>query len=154
MEWENYGTRRRGDAEHEPLDLDGITGTIVDAAVKIHIGLGPGLLESVYEVVLADTLRERGLHVERQKGVPIEYDGMQFHEGFRVDLLVESIVVVELKSVEKIAPVHMKQVLTYIRLLHLQVGLLINFGGATLKEGLHRIVNNLPSTASRIGNRV
>lgn len=129
-------------------ELDEITGTIVDAAVKRHQSLGPGLLESVYEVVLARDLDRRGLRVERQKSVPFEYDGLRFDEGLRVDLLVEGCVVVELKSVEKLAPVHGKQLLTYLRLLHLQVGLLLNFGAGTMKEGLHRVVNNLPFSAS------
>ncbi len=128
-------------------ELDDITGSIVDSAMKIHIELGPGLLESVYEVVLARALEKRGFSVERQKGIRFEYDGMVFEEGFRVDLLVEESVIVELKSVEKLAPVHGKQVLTYLRLMKLPVGLLINFGAATLKEGLHRIVNNLPTSA-------
>jgi GxxExxY protein len=129
-------------------ELDEITGAIVDAALKIHIELGPGLLESVYEVVLSRTLEKRGFSVERQKAIRFEYDGMVFEEGFRTDLLVEGRVVVELKSVEKLAPVHSKQLLTYLRLMNLPVGLLVNFGAATLKEGLHRIVNNLPTSAS------
>lgn len=129
-------------------ELDEITGTVVDASVKIHMELGPGLLESVYEAVLARTLEKRGFQVERQKAIRFEYDGMVFEEGFRTDLIVENRVVVELKSVEKLAPVHSKQLLTYLRLMNLPVGLLINFGAATLKEGLHRIVNNLPSSAS------
>ncbi len=129
-------------------ELDDITGTIVDAAVKIHIDLGPGLLESVYEIVLARALEKRGFYVERQKPIRFEYDGMIFEDGFRTDLLVEGRVVVELKSVEKLAPVHSKQLLTYLRLIKLPVGLLINFGAATLKEGLHRIVNQLPASAS------
>ena len=128
--------------------LDDITGAVVDASLKIHMGLGPGLLESVYEVVLARALELRGFRVERQKAIRFEYEEMIFEEGFRIDLLVEGCVVVELKSVEKLAPVHSKQVLTYLRLMNLQVGLLINFGAATLKEGLHRIVNNLPPSAS------
>jgi len=129
-------------------ELDDITGAVVDAALKIHMDLGPGLLESVYESVLARALQRRGLQVERQKTIRFEYDGMVFEEGFRTDLLVEGRVVVELKSVENLAPVHSKQLLTYLRLMNLQVGLLINFGAATLKEGLHRIVNNLPNSAS------
>ena len=131
-----------------PRELDDITGAIVDASLKIHRDLGPGLLESVYEAVLARALERRGLRVERQKAIRFEYDGMVFEEGLRLDLLVESRVVVELKSVEKLAPVHSKQVLTYLRLLKLPVGLLINFGAATLKEGLHRIVNHLEPSAS------
>jgi len=132
-------------------DIDEITGSIVDAAYKIHTGLGPGLLESVYEAVLERELEKRGLVVERQKVISFEYEGMRFEEGLKVDLLVEGTVVVELKSVEKFAPVHAKQVLTYLRLLHLPVGLLINFGAPTIKEGLQRIVNNYqPSAASRL----
>jgi GxxExxY protein len=130
------------------MELDEITGTIVDAALKIHVELGPGLLESVYEVVLARALQNRGLCVERQKAVPFQYDGVLFEEGFRADLVVEGQVIVELKSVEELAPVHSKQLLTYLRLMDLPVGLLINFGAATLKEGLHRIVNNLSPTLS------
>lgn len=130
------------------MEVDDITGAIVDAALKIHIDLGPGLLESVYEAVLAKALQKRGLKVEQQKAIRFEYDGMTFDEGFRIDLLVADTVIVELKSVEKLAPVHGKQILTYLRLMNLPVGLLINFGGATLKEGLQRVVNNLPSSDS------
>jgi GxxExxY protein len=128
--------------------LDDITGEIVDAAFMLHTGLGPGLLESVYETVLARELLRRGLQVERQKPVSFHYDGLDFNDGFRVNLMVESRVIVEIKSVEKLAPVHSKQLLTYLRLLNLPVGLLINFGAPTLKDGLHRIVNGLPRTAS------
>jgi GxxExxY protein len=128
--------------------LDDITGAVVDAAMKIHMEIGPGLLESVYEAVLARALERRGFQVERQKVIRFEYDGMVFEEGFRTDLLVEGRVIVELKSVEKLAPVHSKQLLTYLRLMKLPVGLLINFGAATLKEGLHRVVNNFESSAS------
>ena len=129
-------------------ELDDITGAVVDAAMNIHMELGPGLLESVYEAVLARALERRGFRVERQKVIRFEYDGMVFEEGFRADLIVDERVVVELKSVEKLAPVHSKQLLTYLRLMNLPVGLLINFGAATLKEGLHRIVNNLQPSAS------
>jgi iron complex transport system substrate-binding protein len=134
-------------------EIDDITGIVVDAAYRIHTGLGPGLLESVYEAVLALELERRGLCVERQVAVSFDYDGMHFEEGLRIDLLVEGVVIVELKSVEKLAPVHSKQLLTYLRLMKLSVGLLINFGGATLKEGLHRIVNNYtpsPSASPRL----
>ena len=130
------------------MELDEITGAIVDSAMKIHKDLGPGLLESVYEAVLAKALQKRGLLVERQKAIEFEYDGIKFEEGFRIDLLVDGRVIVELKSVEKLSAVHGKQVLTYLRLINLPVGLLINFGAATLKEGLQRVVNNLPSSAS------
>ena len=130
------------------MELDEITGAIIDCSIKIHIELGPGLLESVYETVLARSLDKRGLRVERQQVIRFEYDGMVFEEGFRIDLLVEGRVIVELKSVEKLAPVHSKQLLTYLRLTNLHVGLLINFGAATLKEGLHRIVNKLSASDS------
>lgn len=129
-------------------DMDEITGEIVDAAFKLHTGLGPGLLESVYEAVLARELGRRGLKVQRQTPVSFEFDGMRFDEGFRVDLLVEDCVVVELKSVEKIAPVHPKQLLTYLRLMNLPVGLLIHFGAETLKKGIDRVVNNYTPSLS------
>ena len=119
-------------------EIDEITGAIVDCAFNIHVGLGPGLLESVYEAVLARDLERRSLRVQRQVAVSFEFDGMHFSEGLRIDLLVDDLVIVELKSVERLAPVHSKQLLTYLRLMNLSVGLLINFGGATLKEGLHR----------------
>lgn len=128
--------------------LDEITGAIVDAAYRLHTGLGPGLLESVYEMVLARDLARRGFQVERQKIVAFDYDGMHFADGLRIDLLVSSRVVVEIKSVERLLPVHPKQLLTYLKLLNLPVGLLINFGAPTLKEGLHRVVNNLQPSAS------
>lgn len=135
--------------------LDEIMGEIVDAAVKLHVRLGPGLLDSVYEAALARELARRGLHVSRQMPIAFEFDGMHFEEGFRIDLLVEASVVVELKSVERLAPVHSKQVLTYLRLLNLPVGLQINFGESTLKEGLHRVVNNyVPAPAGSSHLRV
>jgi iron complex transport system substrate-binding protein len=110
--------------------------------------LGPGLLETVYEVVLAKLLKEQGLKVERQKSIPIRYAGCSFEEGFRADLVVEGLVLVELKSVESLSPVHSKQVLTYLRLLDLPLGLLINFGAASFKEGCKRIVNGRQSFVS------
>jgi GxxExxY protein len=129
-------------------ELDDITGLIVDSAVRIHRELGPGLLESVYELVLERELVVRGLTVERQKPICFSYDGLVFENAFRVDLLVDERVVVEIKSVDRLAPVHGKQLLTYLRLMNLPVGLLINFGGITLKEGLRRIVNQLSPSAS------
>ena len=116
---------------------------IVDAAVSVHRNLGPGLLESVYEVVLADALRRRGLRVERQVSVPIEYSGITFDEGFRADIIVESKVILELKSVEKLSNVYKKQLLTYLRLTGLKLGYLLNFGEALMKEGIIRMVNSL-----------
>jgi GxxExxY protein len=125
------------------LDLNKISGEIVDAAFHIHSKLGPGLLESVYEIILAKELEKRGFCVERQKAIPIEFEGTSFDEGFRADLIVENAVIVELKSVEQIAPVHSKQLLTYLRLLDYRLGLLINFGAPIIKEGIKRIVNRL-----------
>jgi GxxExxY protein len=140
----------RGDTEGAE-DLDGITGEVIDASIKIHRELGPGLLESVYEAVLSRDLARRGLDVERQKTVAFDYDGMHFEEGLRIDLLVNGCVIIELKSVEKLSPMHGKQLLTDLRLMKLPVGLLINFGAATLKEGLQRVVNNLsPSAPPRL----
>jgi GxxExxY protein len=134
---------RRG-AEAQRAELDRITGVVIDEAIDLHRNLGPGLLESVYESVLAKLLKDRGLEVERQKRIVFEYAGIAFDEGLKVDLLVERLVVVELKSVERLAEVHAKQVLTYIKLLRLPVGLLINFGDVTLKSGLRRMVNHYP----------
>lgn len=114
---------------------------VVDTAFHLHRNLGPGLLESVYEAVLAHELKARGLRVERQKPVPIHYHDVKLDEGFRLDLLVEQKLIVELKSVEEIHPVHPKQVLTYLRLMDLPLGLLINFGAPLLKHGLKRVVN-------------
>lgn len=116
---------------------------IVDAAFQVHTKLGPGLLETVYEVVLAHELKKRGLAVERQVAVAVKYDGMIFDEGFRADIIVNNKVIVELKSVETIAPIHKKQVLTYLRLADKRLGLLINFGAPLIKNGISRIVNNL-----------
>ena len=130
-------------------NLDDITGAIVNAAIRVHKELGPGLLETVYEVVLARILAREGFFVERQCPMSFEFEGLTFTEAFRADLLVERRVIVELKSVEKLAPVHGKQLLTYLRVMKFPVGLLINFGASTLKEGLHRIVNNfIPSESS------
>ena len=129
-------------------DLELLAREVVDCSFRLHKDMGPGLLESVYEAVLARDLVRRGLRVERQKVVRFEYEGMEFEEGLRVDLLVEGCVVVELKSVEKLAAVYKKQVLTYLRLMQLPVGLLLNFGASTMKEGLQRIVNNLNPSAS------
>jgi GxxExxY protein len=133
------------------ISLDDVTGEIVDAAYKLHTGLGPGLLESVYEVVLARDLERRGLRAVRQEPISFDYDGLHFHDCLRLDLLVEDCVIVEIKSVEKLLPVHLKQLLTYLRLVRLPVGLLINFGAPTMKEGLQRVVNQLiPSASSRL----
>ena len=117
---------------------------IVDAALKIHRSLGPGLLESVYEATLAHELRTRGLQVTQQLGVPVNYDGVRLGLGFRADLVVGHKVLVEIKSVELIAPVHRKQLQTYLRLMGLHLGLLINFNVELIKDGIQRVVNRLP----------
>jgi GxxExxY protein len=116
---------------------------IVDVAYHIHVKLGPGLLESVYEASLVHELKKRGLSVEAQVGVPVEWDGVNLDIGFRADVIAERKVVVELKSVEEIAPVHKKQLLTYLRLTRCHLGLLINFGAALIKGGITRVVNDL-----------
>lgn len=117
---------------------------VVNAVYRVHTRLGPGLLESVYETVLAYELRTRGVSVERQLPIAIRYDEIVFDEGFRADLMVERQVIVELKSVEQLAPVHKKQLLTYLRLADKRLGLLINFGAPLIKDGIVRIVNGLP----------
>jgi len=114
---------------------------ILDGAFIVHTKLGPGLFESVYEVVLAHELRKRGLTVERQKPMPIVYDGVRFDEAFRSDLVVNGKVIAELKSVEATSAIHAKQVLTQLRLSGLRLGLLINFGEAHLKNGIKRIID-------------
>lgn len=116
---------------------------MVDAAYKVHKILGPGLLESAYQAALFFELQSRGLHLVREQPVPVVYDGVAIDEGFRADLIVEDKVIVELKSVEVIARVHKKQLLTYLRLADKRLGLLINFGEELIKDGIHRIVNRL-----------
>ena len=120
-----------------------IADRVMDAAFQIHRELGPGLLESVYEVILARKLTDTGLVVERQVPVPIRFQGILFDEGFRADLFVEHKVIIELKSVERLQPVHSKQLLTYLRLTGCRLGLLINFGENLMKDGFKRVVNGL-----------
>jgi GxxExxY protein len=116
---------------------------IVDAAFHVHFRLGPGLLETVYEAALTHELKNRKLFIDRQTPIPVFYDGIKFDEGFRADIIVNQMIIVELKSVEKIAPVHRKQLLTYLRLTNKRLGLLINFGEALIKDGITRMVNGL-----------
>ncbi len=116
---------------------------IVNTCYNIHVKLGPGLLESVYEEILAYELRKQGLKVERQKPIPLIWKTIKMDIGFRADLIVENKVIVELKSVERIAPVHPKQLLTYLRITGLKLGLLVNFNEKLIKDGITRIVNNL-----------
>ena len=114
---------------------------IVDACCAVHTTLGPGLLESVYESVLTYELENRCLKVQRQQPIPLKYENIQFDEGFRADLVVEGKVIVELKSVENVAPVHKKQLLTYLRLADKKLGLLVNFGSNLIKDGITRVIN-------------
>jgi GxxExxY protein len=121
-----------------------ITGQIVDAAYRVHTVLGPGLLESVYEEVLAHELRKRGLTVVQQQSIPVVYEETRLETGFRADLIIEDRVIVEVKSITEIAPIHKKQLLTYLRLADKRVGLLINFNGFLIRDGITRIVNGKP----------
>src|SRR5688572_11636474 len=130
------------------MNVEEISAEVVDAALHLHREVGPGLLESVYEMVLARMLEDRGLRVERQKSVAFDVLGLHFEEGFRVDLLVDGVLVVEIKSVDSLAVVHYKQLLTYLRLMRLPLGLLVNFGAGLLKEGIRRVVNNHNDFAS------
>ncbi|MGZ8900725.1 MAG: GxxExxY protein [Limisphaerales bacterium] len=114
---------------------------VVDAAFQMHSTLGPGLLESVYEVILARELQQRGFEVERQRVIPLVYNNIHFEEAFRADLVINNKVIVEIKSIDEIAAVHSKQVLTYLRLTNLKLGLLINFGAVYIKDGIERIIN-------------
>lgn len=123
------------------MEINDITGVIIDAAFKVHIGLGPGLLESAYEACLLHELRKHGLNVQSQMPLPIRYDGVCLEVGYRIDLLVEQAVIVEIKAVEKANPIHEVQLLTYLRLSDLRVGLLINFNVPRLTDGLKRVVN-------------
>ncbi len=118
-----------------------ITGAIIDTAIDIHRRLGPGLLESVYRKVLAYELQKRAFDVLEEEPIPVVWEEVKLEIGFRADLVVNRMVIVELKSVQSVAPVHKKQLLTYLRLADMRVGLLINFGEELLKNGIHRVVN-------------
>lgn len=120
---------------------NGIGGIVVDCAVKLHMELGPGLFETVYEVLMTHELRLRNLRVERQVPVAIDYQGIRFEEGFRADLIVERKVILELKSVERVTNAHKKQLLTYLRLTGMKLGYLLNFGEALMKDGITRVIN-------------
>jgi len=128
------------------MDENEIGRIVVDAAIAVHRELGPGLLESVYEAVLARELKDRGLNAERQVPVPIELRGMRFDEGFRADIIVENKLILELKSVETVSNAHKKQLLTYLKLSHKRLGFLLNFGEALMKDGITRIANGLPES--------
>jgi len=122
-----------------PEEINKITGEIIGAAMAVHTELGPGLLESVYEICLTKELQSKGLRVERQLPVPVTYRGEQLEVGFRVDLLVEGKVVVELKAIEKILPIHEAQVLTYLKLTNQRLGLLLNFNVVSMQDGIKRV---------------
>jgi GxxExxY protein len=128
------------------MDENQLGKIVVDAAVAVHRGLGPGLLETVYEVVLVRELRERGLAAEQQVPISIEYHGLKFDEGFRADIVVEGKVLLELKSVEAVNSVHKKQLLTYLKLTGLKLGYLLNFGEALMKDGITRSLMVSPKT--------
>lgn len=121
-----------------------IAALVVDAAYRLHTGLGPGIFEIVYEVLLAHELRKHGCSVERQVPVPITWDGIRFDEGFRADLIIDNCVILEVKSIAALDAVHSKQVLTYLRLMDKRLGLLINFGEHLIKHGIKRIANGMP----------
>ena len=139
-------TRSREDAKM--VDLEAIAADIIDVSFRLHRDLGPGLLESVYETVLAAKLDRMGYAVRRQMPISFAFEGLTFEAAFKVDLIVEGSLIVEIKSVERLNAAHAKQLLTYLRLADQPLGLLINFGGATLKEGLRRVVNGHTSFAS------
>jgi GxxExxY protein len=122
--------------------IDDLSEAVIGEAIRMHRDLGPGLLESVYEVVLAEALARKGYRVGRQVPVPIEYNDLLFEAAFRIDLLVEGQLIIEVKSVEELKRVHAKQVLTYLRLMKQPVGLLLNFSAPTMKEGIRRLVND------------
>jgi len=143
---------RQSNGSHEDTkrsrfaDLEALATAAIDCGFRLHADLGPGLLESAYEALMAEGLRQRGLEVARQVAVPLQYNGVVVDNAFKVDLLVEGKLVLELKSIDRLAPVHGKQVLTYLRLMRLPLGLLMNFGQATFKDGLRRIANDYYAT--------
>jgi GxxExxY protein len=123
-------------------DVEALATIAVDCGFHLHKDVGPGLFESVYEVVFAERLSKCGLLVERQKPIAFSIDGIDFTDGFRVDLLIERQLIIELKSIETLAPIHTKQLITYLRLMNLPLGLLINFGAATFRDGIKRVSNH------------
>ena len=127
------------------VPIDQISGDVVDQAIRIHRELGPGLLESVYETVLEGALKRAGSKIDRQKPIDIQFDGIVFDKAFRIDLLVDDRLIIEIKSVEHLGRAHAKQLHTYLRLTGQPVGLLLNFSCATMKEGIHRVVNDYRS---------
>lgn len=138
-----FGSRKDAETQSsQRKSLNELTGLVVNQAVRIHQDLGPGLLEGVYEAILERKLIEEGLEIRRQVSIPLEYDGMRFKEAFRADLIVDDRVIVEIKAVEQMAKAHQRQLLTYLKLTGLQVGLLLNFGVAMMRDGIARVVND------------
>ena len=129
-------------------DVERLSAIAVDCGLRVHSELGPGMLESAYEAVLAHRLMEKGLSVERQKVIPIIVDGVTIEQGFRADIIVEGQLLIELKTVERLLPVHARQVLTYLKFASLPIGLLMNFSGATFREGLKRLVHQNTNIAN------
>lgn len=127
--------------------LDQITRRIIGAAIEVHRAVGPGLLESAYQACLAFEVRQRGLKADEQVPLPVAYKDVKLDCGYRLDLLVEDSVIVEVKAVEELCPIHQAQVLSYLRIAHKRVGLLINFNSRVLKDGLRRIVNDFADSA-------
>lgn len=130
----------------EKEKLDSLTGTIINCAIEVHSALGPGLLEAAYEACLAFELAEQGLKIERQKRLPVVYRDVKLDCGYRLDILVEESVIVEIKAVDYLAPIHKAQLLSYLRLSECKVGLLVNFNVKVLKSGIIRMVNNYPGS--------
>ena len=124
------------------MDINKISGIVVDAAVKIHSAIGPGCFERVYEEVLYFELNKRGLYVERQITMPIEYDILVINDAYRLDLLIEKKIKIEIKSIEHISPVHFKQVMTYLKLMNIKNGIILNFKTNLMKDGIYRVFNN------------
>jgi GxxExxY protein len=125
------------------MDVNEVSGRVVDAALRVHSVLGPGLLESAYEACLAHELQKRGLAVTTQVGLPIHYDGVTLDVGYRLDMLVEDCVVVEIKAIENVMPIHDAQLISYLKLSGVKVGLLMNFDVQHMRDGIKRLVNNL-----------
>lgn len=125
------------------MELNQISGAIIDSAMKVHTALGAGMLESTYEICLIHELKKRGLNVQSQLALPVVYDGIKLNAGYRIDLLVENEVIVELKAVERIMPIHEAQLLSYLKLSKKKLGLLLNFNVVHLKNGIKRMVNNI-----------
>lgn len=154
------GQRTQGKFEHDlagvvdVVEINEITGQIVDAAMKVHTALGPGMLESVYEKCLKRELIKRGLRVESQAWLPVIYDGVEIEGAYKMDLLVEDCVIVELKVVEHLLEVHKAQLLSYLKLSHKQAGLLINFNVVHLRDGIRRLVNHFETSASLVSSAV